>query len=305
MVRSLRYPYLCVLACALTILFALGRDTCLGAGYEGLAQMLLFATILGLGCCFVLMSCRIVVDEMGIGVGRLLSVRYTTWDEFAVLGQVACNSRTPYLYGMYKGNVEFVRLLHMAPRCGTWGFVAPLNAKLREAIKQYCPYPVDLTPITVEKRPKGMRPIWHQAALYALILIPSALFAFATSWAMILYGIEKEASFYLALCAALVFAAGVLLIHRAVMTFMTCPAISEEGVSIGRGVFMPWADVRFAYVHRIGQHFGQISGLFFLSRELQEVTKHGAPPVMCLSMPDTSTLLLAYLTYCPHAPRDV
>ena len=95
LVRSLRYPYLCVLACALTILFALGRDTCLGAGYEGLAQMLLFATILGLGCCFVLMSCRIVVDEMGIGVGRLLSVRYTTWDEFAVLGQVACNSRTP------------------------------------------------------------------------------------------------------------------------------------------------------------------------------------------------------------------
>ena len=107
MVRSLRYPYLCALTCALTILCALGRDTCLGAGagYQGLAQMLLFATILGLGCCFVLMSGRIAVDELGSGVGRLLSVRYTTWDEFAVLGQVACNSRTPYLYGMYKGNV--------------------------------------------------------------------------------------------------------------------------------------------------------------------------------------------------------
>ena len=305
MVRSLRYPYMSAVACASTVLIALGRDACLGAGYESLAQMLLFATVLGLGCCFVLMSCRIAIDEMGIGVGRLLSMRYATWDEFAVLGQLCCNSYRPYLYGMYRGHAEFVYLLHQAPRCGKWGFVAPLNAKLREAIARYCPYPVDLTPMQKNRRPKGMRPLWHQAALYALILIPSALFAFATCRAMIVYGVEEEASFFITAGAALVFAAGILLLQRAVTTFLTRPAISEEGVSVGRGVYIPWEDVHFGYIHRIGHRLGQISGLFFLSRELDEVARHGARPVMCLSMPDTSTVLLAYLTYCPHAPKEV
>ena len=305
MVRSLRYPYLSALACASTVLLALGRDTCLGAGYESLARMLLFATVLGLGCCFVLMSCRIAVDEMGISVGYLLSMRYAAWDELAALGMLACNSRRPYLYGMYKGHAEFVYMLHRAPRCGPWGFVAPLNAKLSEAIGRYCPYPVDLTPIPKVKRPKGMRPLWHQAAFYAVILIPAALFSFATSWAMIVYGVQKEASFWVTAGAALVFAAGILLVKRTVTTFLTCPAISEEGVSIGRGVYMPWTDVRYAYIHRIGQRLGQISGLFLLSKEPDAVSRHGSPPVMCLSMPDTSTLLLAYLTYCPHAPKEV
>lgn len=305
MVRSLRYPYLSTLACAVTVLLALGRDTCLGMGYDGLAQMLLFATVLGLGCCFVLMSCRIAVDEMGISVGYLLSMRYANWDELAALGMLTCNSRRPYLYGMYKGHAEFIYLLHQAPRCGAWGFVAPLNAKLTEAVTRYCPYPVDLTPIPKAERPKGMRPLWQQTALYALILIPSALFSFATSAAMVIYGVEKEASFMIAVGAAAVFAAGVLFIRRMVTTFLTCPAISEAGVSIGRGVYMPWEDVRFAYIHRVGQRFGQISGLFFLSSDLKEASRLSAPPVSCLSMPDTSTLLLAYLTYCPHAPREV
>jgi len=301
MVRSLRYPYLSALACASTVLLALGRDTCLGAGYEALAQMLLFATVLGLGCCFVLMSCRIAVDEMGISVGYLLNMRYAGWDELAALGQITCNGRRPYLYGMYKGRAEFVHLLHRAPRCGPWGFVAPLNAKLSEAIGRYCPYPVELSPVPKTVRPKGMRPLWQQTAFYAVILIPAALFSFATSWAMIVYGVEKEASFWVAAVAALVFAAGVLLVKRTVTTFLTRPAISEEGVSIGRGVYMPWSEVRYAYVQRAGY----ISGMFLLSRTLDEVSHLGAAPVMCLSMPDTSTLLLAYLTYCPHAPKEV
>lgn len=301
MVRSLRYPYLSALVCAFTVLLALGRDACLGAGYEGLAQVLLFATVLGLGCCFVLMSCRITVDEMGIGVGYLLNMRYAGWDELAALGMLCCNSRRPYLYGMYKGHAEFVYLLHRAPRCGAWGFVAPLNAKLSEAVKQYCPYPVDMTPVPRAERPKGMRPLWQQAAMYAVILIPAALFSFATSWAMIVYGVKTEASFWVTAGAALVFGAGVLLLRRTVTTFMTRPAISEEGVSIGRGVYMPWTDVRYAYVHRAGY----LSGLFLLSRPLDEVSHHGSAPVMCLSMPDTSTLLLAYLTYCPYAPKEV
>ena len=97
MVRSLRYPYLSALACASTVLFALGRDICLGAGNEGVAQLLFLMTVLGLGCCFVLLSCRITVDETGIGVGRLLSMRYAGWDELAALGLLACNSRRPYL----------------------------------------------------------------------------------------------------------------------------------------------------------------------------------------------------------------
>ena len=305
MVRSLRYPYLSALACASTILVALGRDTCLGAGYDALAQVLLFVTVLGLGCCFVLMSCRITVDEMGIGVGVLLSMRYAGWDELSALGMVCCNSRRLYLYGMYKGHTEFVRLLYQAPRCGEWGFVAPLNAKLKEAIARCCPYPVDLTPMSRIKRPKGMRQLWHQAALYAMILIPSALFAFATSVTMIAYDVQEGASFLVTAGAALVFAAGMLLIGRALTTFLTRPSISEAGVSVGRGVYMPWDDVRFGYIHRIGHRFGQISGLFFLSRELEEVSRHGSRPVMCLSMPDTSTVLLAYLTYCPYAPKEV
>lgn len=299
--RALRYPRLSVCACILTILCALGRDACVNAVYSGWAQVLLFATLLGLGSCFALMSSRITVDEMGIGVGFLLNIRYAAWDELSALGVLACNSHRLYLYGMYRGHVDFVNLLHCAPRCGTWGFVAPLSKKLAGAVKAYCPYPVDLTAMERKKRPAGLRTLWHQTALYALAMIPAAALAFVTCAAMVVYGVVSGVSFAGTLCAAALLAAGVLLVKRTLTTLETCPAISEEGVAIGRGVYMAWEDVRFAYVHRTGK----ISGLFFLSRSLEEVSRLGAPPILCLSMPDTSTLLLAYLMYCPHAPKEV
>ena len=301
MVRSLRYPRMCALACMLTLGFALGRDACVNSGYAEWGQALLFATLLGLACCFTLMSSRITVDELGIGVGFLLGMRYSSWDELAALGLLTCNSRRPYLYGMYHGCVDFVNLLHCAPRCGPWGFVAPLNAKLASAVRTYCPYPVDLSAPPAAKRPGGLRRLWHQSALYALAMIPAALLAFVTCAAMVVRGVMNGVTLPGTLAAAAMLTAGVLLVKRVYTTFMTCPAISEAGVAIGRGVYMAWEDVRFAYVHR----FGKISGLFFLSRELQEVSCLSAPPIVCLSMPDTSTLLLAYLMYCPHAPKDV
>ena len=300
MVRALRYPRMCAFVCALTLVGALARDAALSAGLTGWPQMLLLATGLGILCCFVLMSCRITVDEMGIGVGFLLGMRHAAWDELASLGALCCNSRRPYLYGTYKGRSDFINLLHMAPRCGRWGFVAPMNSKLREAVKHYCPYPVDFTPIAWAARPKGMRVLWQQAALYALVMIPAALVALITSGMMLAYA-AMEAAPLMVPAAALMLAAGILLLRRTVTTFLTCPAISETGVSIGRGVYMAWEDVRFAYVRREAQ----MSGLFFLSRQIEEVSRLGAPPVLCLSMPDTSTLLLAYLTYCPHAPKSM
>ena len=301
MTRALRYPRMCAFVVVVTLLCALGRDACLGAGLEGWAQMLLLATILGIVCCCLLISCRITVDDMGIGVGFLLKVRYAGWDELATLGVLCCNSRRVYLYGTYRGRSDFINMLHMAPRCGRWGFVAPMNHKLREAVRMHCPYPVDLSPIAWENRPAGMRVLWHQAALYALVMIPSALVAIGTC-ALMLYAVaQMGASPLLVPAAAGMFAAGVFLIRRMFTTLMTCPAISETGVSIGRGIYMAWEDVRFAYVRREAQ----MSGLFFLSRQIAEVSAHGAPPVLCLSMPDTSTLLLAYLTYCPHAPKGM
>ena len=39
--------------------------------------------------------------------------------------------------------------------------------------------------------------------------------------------------------------------------------------------------------------------------ELEDVNRRGAPPVVCLSMPDASTVVLAYLTYCPTAPQNM
>lgn len=301
MVRALRYPRLCKAACVLTLLCALGRDACVGAGQLGWAAMLLFATVLGLAACFCLMSCRIVVDEMGVGVGFLLGMRHIAWDEFAALGALCCNSRRTYLYGMYRGSADFIHMLHRAPRCGDWGFVAPLNRRLAGAIHDYCPYPVELTPPPRCKKPEGMRPLWHQAALYALVMFPAAAVAEATCVWMLSYGAQEGASFALTLGAAAMCAAGVLLARRAVNTFLTCPFISEAGVSVGRGLYMPWEDVRFAYVQRMGR----VSGLFFLSCPVSEASRLSAPPVVCLSVPDTSTLLLAYLTYCPHAPKDM
>ena len=96
-------------------------------------------------------------------------------------------------------------------------------------------------------------------------------------------------------------AAGLFLLCRVAVAFSVCPAYSDKGVCIGRGMYMPWEDVRFGYVHRVAQ----ASGLFFLSAELEDVNRRGAPPVVCLSMPDASTVVLAYLTYCPTAPQNM
>ena len=99
--------------------------------------------------------------------------------------------------------------------------------------------------------------------------------------------------------ALLLFAVGASLLYRVANTALTCPAYSEEGVCTGRMLYLGWNDVRFCYVHRIAR----FSGMFMLSRPHYEMQRRGAPPVVCLSMPDTNPLLLAYLTYCPHAEK--
>jgi len=72
-------------------------------------------------------------------------------------------------------------------------------------------------------------------------------------------------------------------------------------VRAGFGVYMAWEDVHFGYVHRRAQ----VSGMFLLSQPLETVGKRGQKAVCCLSLPDTSTLLLAYLTYCPYAEKGI
>ena len=49
----------------------------------------------------------------------------------------------------------------------------------------------------------------------------------------------------------------------------------------------------------------QVSGMFLLSQPLETAGRHGEQAVYCLSLPDTSTLLLAYLTYCPYAEKGI
>jgi len=300
MVRRLRYPRMSAFACLVTMLLALGRDMCLGAGLLHGADTLLAATVAGVCCCFLLLSCRVVVDELGIRVGFLLSVRHAAWDELAALGALCCNSRRMYLFGLYRGHADFIHMLRRAPRCGEWGFVVPMNRKLRDAVKDYCPYTVDLTPAPKTAYPKGMRRLWRQAALSAVILLPPAGIALTTCGLMIARCVQTGPTALLLTGAAAMLAAGAFLLWRAVNTLMTCPAISESGVAVGSSVYIPWEDVRFGYIDRLGR----MSGLFFLSQTVETVSRLGAAPVMCLSMPDTSTLLIAYLTYCPHAPKE-
>ena len=112
MVRVLRYPRLSAASCALAIACALARDLCKGAGLDGLSRVLLFATGLLLALCFVLLSCRFFVDGQGVGVGFLLRVRRTPWSDLAALGALCCNSRRVYLYGLYRGQADFLQMLH-------------------------------------------------------------------------------------------------------------------------------------------------------------------------------------------------
>lgn len=302
MVRALRYPRLCVLTGACAFGCALGRDLCVSAGNPGWARVLLFATLALLGVCLALMSCRFLVDERGVGVGFLLRVYRAPWEELACVGMLCCNSRRMYLYGLYSGRADFLTLLHRAPACGPWGFVVPLNRNLAAAVQTYCPYPVDLSPVAFPKRTQRLRPLWQQAALYLLALLPVSGVAFSAGALMLMRAAEQAAwlpALALTAGAALFGFAGALLVRRTMIAVLTCPRISEEGVSAGGGLYLTWKDVRFGFVRRMAQ----VSGLFLLSQKLEALGKRGAPPVLCLSMPDLSTLVLAYLTYCPNAER--
>ena len=302
MTRVLRYPRLSALSVAAVMACALGRDACVSASLHGWAQVLLIATLALLLLCMMLLSCRFFVDEGGIGVGFLFRVRRTPWEDLAALGLLCCNSRRRYFYGMYHGATDFINLIHHAPQCGPWGFVVPVSSRLIRAITQFCPFTVNLSVVPRAKRKLHLRIQWHQAAVQAAILLPSAALALVTG-ALMLMRASGQSSGVLSgtLLALSLFAAGLMLLSRLMNTVSTCPRFSEEGVGAGRGVYLPWEDVRFCYVHRIAQ----MSGLFLLSQPLETAQRRGAPPILCLSMPDTRTMLLAYLTYCPHANQGM
>ena len=300
MVRALRYPGLSAAACAAAVVCALGRDICVGAAMTGWANTLLIATVVLLVLCVVLLSCRFFVDEIGVGVGFLLRVRHTPWEDIASFGLLCCNSRRRYFYGMYRGTTDFINLLHRAPQCGSWGFVVPASRKLIRAVGMYCPFEVNLSSVPRAKRQGRLRAQWHHAAIHSAIMLPTAAVAFATGTMMMIQA-ALSGDFFLALLALALYMAGIVLLYRLSSTITTCPGFNEQGVCAGYGLYLPWDEVRFGYVHRIAQ----MSGFFMLSQPLETVQKRGAPPVFCLSMPDTTTMLLAFLTYCPHAPQGM
>lgn len=303
MLRVLRYPRLSLLSCLLTLVCAAARDQCVSRALLGWADVLLVMTLALVVLSCVLLSCRFFVNEHGVGVGFLLRSFSAPWEELSALGVLCCNGRRAYLYGLYRASPDFLKLLHRAPRCGPWGFVVPLSRKLTDALSRLCPYEIDFSPLPNVKRPKGLRAQWQQAALYALALGPGAAVAFLTGALMLLDASVQTAHVSragLTLGAMGLFAAGLFLFYRLVMSALTCPGISEAGVCAGRLLYLPWDQVRFGYVHRIAR----LSGLFLLSCPLSDAGRMGGPPVVCFSMPETSTLVLAYLTYCPHAPHE-
>lgn len=302
MTRVLRYPRMTVLMWALAFLAALVRDLCVGASLAGWADVLMVMTIALLLAAFAVMSCRFTIDDQGVGVGFLLRMRRTDWADIAAFGVIYCNTRRRYIYGMYRRETDFLNMLHHAPACGPWGFVVPASTRLMSAILRYCPFEVNLAPLPPMKREGRMRALWHQAAFYTLLMIPAAALAFATAAMMAVYAAKRphaDAVIWLTLGAMALAAAGAVLLYRATNTSVTCPAFSEAGVCAGRGLYLKWDDVRFGYVHRMRG----FSGMFMLSRPLDEVRRRGAKPILCLSVPDTTTMLLAYLSYCPHAEK--
>lgn len=304
MTRVLRYPFLSVACCLSALACAVARDICVGEGLAGWARVLLVMTFVLLALCFMLLSCRFFVDEGGVGVGFLLHVRRTSWDDLASMGVLSCNSRRTYLYGLYHDSPGFLEMLHRAPGCGSWGFVVPTSRKLVRAVVALCPQEIDFTPAPKTHSVNPLRPLWHQAAVYLLMLIPGMALAFFTGTMMLLRASELNGAFSvigLTLAACTMFAAGLFLLNRAAVYVTACPCINEEGVRAGFGMYMSWEDVHFGYVHRRAQ----VSGMFLLSQPLETVGKCGQKPVYCLSLPDTSTLLLAYLTYCPYAEKGI
>ena len=168
MVRVLRYPRLCTLCCMGAMIAAVARDLCLGHGLSGWGNVLLTATLILLAAGAVLLSCRFLVDPQGVGVGFLLHVRRTAWTDLSAFGPLCCNSRRLYLYGLYSGHPDFLHMLHKAPRCGDWGFVVPVSKKLAAGVCAYCPFELDLYTGMQRRRRKGLRPVWHHAAITML-----------------------------------------------------------------------------------------------------------------------------------------
>ena len=304
MTRVLRYPRMFAFICAMLFGCAALRDFCVSRGLHGYAQALLYATLLLLAACLFLLSCRFVVDAEGVGIGAGLRLRRTVWSDIAALGVMHCNSKRRYLYGMYRGHTDFLNLLHHAPACGRWGFVVPMSGTLLQAVCRYCPFGMDLSPLPAQTRSGHMRIQWHQSFLYALIMLPAAALFMATGFLMFVRAAhihQQLTAFGLTLFSLLFTAVSLALVFRFTSTVATCPAFSEEGVCAGQGMYLSWQDVRFGYVHRIAH----MSGLYFLSRPHDDMHRRNAPPVVCLSIPDTSTMLLAYLTYCPHADKGM
>lgn len=304
MVRVLRYPRMFCACCAAAIGCALLRDACIGVSLPGCARVLLIVTSVMLALSLVLMSCRFCVDAQGVGVGFLFRMRYTCWEDLAAFGLVQCNSRRRYFYGMYRGATDFLNMLHHAPRCGSWGFVVPVNQRLMSAVLRFCPFSLDVSPAAPRKREGRLRLQWHHVLLYALLLIPASFICLVTCAMMLIAACEAKritTLLWLTLGALFLACAALFFLRRLWSSAITCPSYNEKGVAAGFGLYLPWDAVRFGYVHRVGK----ISGMFLLSQPLDAVRRRGAPPVFCLSMPDTTTLLLAYLTYCPHASKGM
>ena len=118
MTRVLRYPFLSAVCCLSALACAVARDICVGEGLSGWARVLLVMTFVLLGLCFTLLSCRFFVDEGGVGVGFLLRVRRTSWDDLASMGVLSCNSRRTYLYGLRAMGVRRADEPEACPRGG-------------------------------------------------------------------------------------------------------------------------------------------------------------------------------------------
>ena len=180
--------------------------------------------------------------------------------------------------------------------------MVPTSRRLVSAIITFCPQEINFSPEPAKRPTKHMHALWHQPALYLLFLLPASAVAFLTG-GMMIFKASRLAIFPLiglTLAALGLFGAGLFLAYRAVLYVITCPRISDEGVSSGIGLYMAWDEIKFGYVHRMAQ----VSGMFLLSQPLEEAGQKNAPPIRCMSMPDTSTLLLSYLTYCPYARKS-
>jgi len=291
MIRVLRYPRMFYTICMLTMGCAVLRDYCMSASLTSFAHVLLVVTVVLLLLCLGLMSCRFFVDVQGVGVGFLFRVRRTNWEDIAAFGLVCCNSKRQYFYGMYRGSTDFLNMLHHAPACGPWGFVVPVSKKLLAAICEYCPFAVNLAAVPKPTKEGRLRMQWHHAVLYAMLMLPAAAVAFATGALMLSDAMQTRqlsTMNWATLGAVVLLAAGVQLVRKAISTCLTCPAFSEHGVCAGAGLYLPWEDVHFGYVHRIGR----MSGMFLLSQPLEALVRSCACRSSCSLVIGVITILV-------------